>query len=92
MTEAVLDVTTIAPRDRHPQIFTTFDRLAVGGSFVLANDHDPRPLHYQFQAERQGCFTWTALEQGPEVWRVQITKIANDAHRDEGVCCGTCGG
>lgn len=40
----------------------------------LINDHDPRPLHYQFMIEREGEFEWEYLEEGPEVWRVAITK------------------
>ncbi|MCC6929067.1 MAG: DUF2249 domain-containing protein [Gemmatimonadaceae bacterium] len=71
-----LDVRVIPPRDKHPTIFQTFDALAPGASFVLINDHDPKPLRYQFEAEHQGKFGWTYLEQGPEVWRVRIGKPA----------------
>lgn len=71
---ATLDVREIAPRDRHPLIFRTFDALAPGESLVLVNDHDPKPLYYQFKAESQAEFTWDYLEQGPEVWRVAIGK------------------
>lgn len=39
-----------------------------------AVDHDPRPLYYQFAAERSGAFTWQDLEEGPETWRVEIGK------------------
>lgn len=93
MTEILIDVRQIAPRERHPRIFQTFDQLPVGGSFVLANDHDPRPLHYQFSAERQGAFEWLYLEQGPDLWRVRITKAAQAAGASEGACCGgSCGG
>jgi uncharacterized protein (DUF2249 family) len=67
-----LDVRVIPPREKHPTIFRTFDRLPEGGSFVLVNDHDPFPLRYQFEAERPGGFTWDYLEQGPTVWRVRI--------------------
>ncbi|MBI2235450.1 MAG: DUF2249 domain-containing protein [Magnetospirillum sp.] len=90
MPDILLDVREIEPRERHPRIFTTFDGLAVGDALVLANDHDPRPLFYQFKSERQGAFDWTYLEQGP-LWRVRITKTAQFA-RDQGACCGTCGG
>ncbi|APD08619.1 MULTISPECIES: DUF2249 domain-containing protein [Thermus] len=69
-----LDVRTIPPRERHPRIFGVFDSLKPGQSFVLVNDHDPRPLYYQFQAERPGAFAWEYLEAGPEVWRVRITR------------------
>lgn len=69
-----LDVRTIAPRERHPKIFNLFDDLKPGEAFELVNDHDPKPLFYQFNAERSGKFGWDYLEQGPEVWRVRIGK------------------
>ena len=70
--EPVVDVRFTPPAQRHPLIFGTFEKLAPGQSLVLINDHDPKPLYYQFQAERTGEFTWDYLEQGPEVWRVRI--------------------
>lgn len=72
--KTTLDVRQIPPPRRHPMIFQTFEALQAGEAFVLVNDHDPKPLYYQFQAERRGQFTWEYLEQGPEVWRVQIGK------------------
>ena len=63
-----LDVREVAPRVRHPLIFSTFDGLQPGQSFVLINDHDPKPLYYQFEAERQGQFRWEYLAAGPEDW------------------------
>lgn len=74
--QSVIDVRPIAPRERHPLIFQTFDSLAPGEAFVLVNDHEPRPLYYQFLHERSGQFAWNYLEQGPEVWRVQIERMA----------------
>lgn len=72
--EANLDVRTTAPFQRHMLIFQTFEALRAGEAFVLVNDHDPKPLYYQFAAERPGAFTWEYQEQGPEVWRVRIGK------------------
>lgn len=72
----VIDVRSIVPRERHALIFQTFDGLTVGESFELRNDHDPRPLHYQFQHERTDTFGWEYLESGPEVWRVRISRTA----------------
>ena len=69
-----LDVTTIVPKERHPLIFDSHDALAPGESFELVNDHDPKPLRYQLEAERSGAFTWEYLEEGPERWRVRIGK------------------
>ncbi|MBI2266329.1 MAG: DUF2249 domain-containing protein [Armatimonadetes bacterium] len=78
----LLDVRNIVPRDRHPLIFKTFDSLQQGESLVLMNDHDPRPLLYQFQMERPGRFEWSPLEQGPEIWRIEIAKRA-EAQNDK---------
>lgn len=70
--ETVLDIRPIPPRDRHPLIFEKFEALKTGESFTLVNDHDPKPLYYQFQAELTDQFTWEYLESGPQVWRVRI--------------------
>ena len=72
--KTTIDVREIAPRLRHPLIFDTFDALATGEALLLVNDHDPKPLFYQFQAESPGEFTWEYLENGPDVWRVRIGK------------------
>ncbi len=69
-----LDIRPVPPPQKHPLIFSTFDALESGESFVLINDHEPRPLYYQFQAERPGQFQWDYLERGPDVWRVNIMK------------------
>lgn len=72
--KTTIDVRSIPPRDRHPLIFTTFDGLQPGESFLLVNDHAPKPLYYQFLHERTDQFNWQYLEEGPEVWRVRIEK------------------
>jgi len=70
-----LDVRSVPPRERHPLIFATFDRLAPGEGLVLVSDHDPKPLYYQFQAERPGLVSWKPQEEGPERWAILIRKI-----------------
>lgn len=67
-----LDVRPHAPARRHEMIFETYFALDPGEAFVLVNDHDPKPLYYQFAAEHAGEFTWEDMEQGPEVWKVRI--------------------
>ncbi|MEP7181202.1 MAG: DUF2249 domain-containing protein [Betaproteobacteria bacterium] len=84
--KAVLDVREIAPRERHPLIFGTFGDLAAGETLLLVNDHDPKPLHYQFQAESPGIFSWKYVEQGPDVWRVEIGKVGTGAVPVGGGC------
>ena len=72
--KSILDVRTVPPAQRHPLIFQTFNALQPGEAFMLVNDHDPKPLYYQFKFEKEGQFTWDYVEQGPEVWRVQVGK------------------
>ena len=74
--EPVIDVRVIAPRERHPVIFTAFGMLDRGEGFFLVNDHDPRPLRDQFQARYPGAFSWEYLEQGPDVWRIRVARAA----------------
>ena len=76
LTDPQLDVRTEAPMHRHQLIFDNYYRLGAGEGFVLVNDHDPKPLYYQLEAEQAGKFTWAYLEQGPEVWRVRIGRPA----------------
>ena len=68
----VIDVRATPPAQRHPLIFSTFEALIPGETFILVNDHDPKPLYYQFTFEREGQFTWESLEAGPTDWRVRI--------------------
>ena len=72
---AVLNVTLLEPKLKHPTIFRCFDALKPGEAFQILNDHDPKPLYYQLIAERGKTFNWQYLENGPKWWRVQIGKI-----------------
>ena len=60
-----VDVRAVAPRDRHPLIFRTFEALSPGETMQLVNDHDPKPLYHQFQAEVGPVLDWRYLGQGP---------------------------
>lgn len=69
-----IDVRIYVPKDKRPAIFDTFNKLKVGETMELINDHDPRPLYDHFNVERPNQFEWEYLEQGPELWRIGITK------------------
>jgi uncharacterized protein (DUF2249 family) len=75
----VVDVRSLVPAQRHARIFELVNGLAPGGRFILVNDHDPKPLYYQLEAEYPKQFSWDYLERGPDVWRVEIGKIAKAA-------------
>ena len=74
MSDQTLDVRSEPPARRHELIFDTYHGLGPGEGFELVNDHDPKPLWYQFEAEYKGDYSWDYLEEGPEVWRVRIGK------------------
>lgn len=74
-----VDVRTLIPAQRHAKIFELVGKLTPGGAFILINDHDPKPLYYQLEAEHPGQFSWDYVEQGPQVWRVKIGKLAKAA-------------
>jgi len=88
----VVDVRPMPSPQKHSTIFRTFDSLAPGEAMLLVNDHDPKPLYYQFTAERTGQFEWQYVESGPEVWKVGIRRIAApqaaQAPAEALSCCG----
>lgn len=75
----VVDVRMLVPAQRHQKIFQLVEELQPGTAFVLVNDHDPKPLYYQLEAEYPGQFSWSYRERGPEVWRVEIGKQSRAA-------------
>lgn len=89
-TSTRIDVRALACEQRHALIFSTFAGLSAGHALELVNDHDPRPLRNVFQAQYPDRFGWEYLEQGPQTWRVAITKLAGG--HSNGQCCGSCGG
>lgn len=72
--ENILNVTLLEPRQKHPTIFLRYDELKEGERLTIHNDHDPKPLYYQLLGERGNAFVWEYIEEGPELWKVRITK------------------
>lgn len=94
-TETNIDVRIIPHRERHPRIFGALGALAQGQSLQITSDHDPRPLLYQLATNFPGQFGWEYLEQGPEVWRLNIGRLEEQAEGSEEdmsgceCCCGS---
>lgn len=74
-----LFVPSLQPALKHPTILKKFDDLESGEAFLLINDHDPIPLYYEMKAEKGEIFEWKKLEDGPEVWKVEIRKTAGNS-------------
>jgi len=69
-----LDVRPVAPQRTHPTVIATYNKLAFGESFVLINDWDPAPVRDELDAQPAEAVGWEYLENGPDVWRVRITR------------------
>lgn len=51
MSDTKLDLRDVPPPERHPLIHETFATLESGEALTLVNDHEPKPLFYEMQAE-----------------------------------------
>ncbi len=69
-----LDLRPLPPYQRHDKIMAVWQGLQPGEALLLINDHDPKPLRYQFEAEYAGQHTWQYEQSGPRDWAVKITK------------------
>ncbi|GAB3317566.1 DUF2249 domain-containing protein [Haloplanus salinarum] len=81
-----LDVRDLPPAQRHERIFDAYDALDPGTGVVLVNDHDPKPLYHQFDAEAGPAFRWEYRARDPGEFRVLIgrAETAADGATDEG--------
>lgn len=74
--DAELDVREIPKPQRHPLIFSRFDALAVGESFVLVNSHDPKHLRAEFERDHPGTYEWTYVPTGDRrLFRIRIRRL-----------------
>lgn len=79
----LLDVRRLDGPEKHPTIHDMFDDLEPGQALTIVNDHEPKPLYYELQAERPDRFdaeNYRAYEAGDRVWvAVLPTRGAGDA-------------
>jgi len=69
------DVRPYPPAKRHDMVFEAFEELKSGEAFVFINDHDPKPLYYQMEAENDQPFKWDYLMTMPQEWKVKVMKL-----------------
>ena len=71
-----LDVRPVEPKHRFDRIMSTYDSLAAGSTMELIVDHDPVCMYYTLKMTRGAdTFSFEYLEEGPEVWRVNVTPL-----------------
>lgn len=69
------DIRPYPPTERHEMFYKAFAEIKSGEAFEFINDHDPKPLYYQMEAESKEPFRWEYLEKGPDVWKVRVVKV-----------------
>jgi len=79
-----LDVRDRPPAQRHEAIFEAYDDLDDGEGFVLVNDHDPKPLYHQFEAEAGPEFRWEYRAKEPGEFRVLVGKAEDPSAESSG--------
>ncbi|MGZ3509581.1 MAG: DUF2249 domain-containing protein [Vulcanimicrobiaceae bacterium] len=77
-----MDVRTIPKRERHAKIFEAFDALEESNALLVLSDHEPRPLHAQFEAAYAGGFVWSQRCVGDGRWEVRLRKYAAPAQEN----------
>jgi len=69
-----MDIRPYPPAERHEMFYKAFADIKPSEAFEFINDHDPKPLYYQMEAESKEPFKWEYLEQGPDAWKVRVIK------------------
>ncbi len=69
-----LDLRPMPPFERHDKIFQIWGTLQPGETLRIINDHNPKPLYYQFEAEYKGKYEWEYEQEGPKDWIVKIKR------------------
>jgi len=66
----------------HIDIFERLSAMEIGQSVMIIHDHNLRPLYFRLQAECRQAFGWETLDDGPEAWRVQLTRKTPGANSE----------
>ena len=69
-----LDVTLVPKLIRHAAVLGGVGSLKPGAAFIIAVPHDPLPLLKQIERQEGESIEQTYLTQGPDVWRVQLSR------------------
>lgn len=72
--DVILNIPAIEPKEKHALIFKLFESKGSGESFIIHNDHDPKPVFYQLQAMHGDALVWEYLQEGPQWWDVRVGK------------------
>lgn len=74
--EILIDVRALPPGTCRSAIIRTIADLPADTDLVVAAPHDPAPLREYLDVAHPDAFGWSYLEEGPDVWRVRIHRLA----------------
>ncbi len=70
----IINAPLLPPPVKHQTILGAFEALPQGFAALLINDHDPKPLLYQLEAEQPGIFAVEYQESGPTRFAILLTR------------------
>jgi uncharacterized protein (DUF2249 family) len=71
-----LDARLIPHALRHGAILGALSRVRPGAAMVLVAPHNPLPLLAEIEREENGAIEVSYLAEGPEAWRLLLTRAA----------------
>jgi len=77
MAAKTLDLREVPPPERHPKIHDAFEELDSGEALELVNDHEPKPLFYEMQAEVEtfDADAYEVEQRGPSEFVATLPKV-----------------
>ena len=71
-----IDAREIPPVQRHDKIHEAFHDLESGETLTIVNDHEPKPLFYEMQAEIESfdAENYEVEQRGPEEFVAKLPK------------------
>jgi regulator of cell morphogenesis and NO signaling len=73
-----IEADSLSSAEMVPTMLEFFDSLSPGESFVFASSESPAWLLAVLRAGRRGQFDWTLLDDGGEIFHVEITRRSAD--------------
>jgi len=76
MPATTLDLREMPPPERHPKIHDSFEALSSGETLRIINDHEPKPLFYELQAEVEAfdAANYRCEQEGPQKYVADLPK------------------
>lgn len=75
-----IDLRKIPYFGRTDEVLVLWRKIKPGQSLKIINDHDPKPLYYQFEMQQHGRFEWHNIREGARKWVIKIKKINGGNH------------